>query len=120
MSKGGWIGVDFDGTLAHYERWEGPAALGEPIKPMVERVKRWLSEGRDVRIFTARVDSHSLKDAVLAHRAIEEWCLRHIGKVLRVTNMKDMHLVEFYDDRCVTVEQNTGRLLTPSTRGLGD
>jgi hypothetical protein len=24
MSSNGWIGVDFDGTLAHYDRWEGP------------------------------------------------------------------------------------------------
>ena len=35
----GWIGVDLD-----------PA--------MVERVKRWLAEGRDVRILTARVNSN--------------------------------------------------------------
>jgi hypothetical protein len=56
MSNGnGWIGVDLDGTLAHYEGWKGQEHIGEPIAPMVERVKGWLAEGREVRIFTARV-----------------------------------------------------------------
>ena len=54
MSRG-WIGVDLDGTLAEYNGWQGPANIGAPIPAMVERVKAWLEEGRDVRIFTARV-----------------------------------------------------------------
>ncbi|HEV7674386.1 MAG TPA: hypothetical protein VGQ12_07640 [Candidatus Angelobacter sp.] len=51
----GWIGVDLDGTLAHYAGWKGPEHIGEPIMPMVERVKGWLAEGKTVKIFTARV-----------------------------------------------------------------
>lgn len=51
----GWIGVDFDGTLATYGTWAGASHVGEPIAPMVERVKRWLAEGREVRVFTARI-----------------------------------------------------------------
>ena len=36
----GWIGVDFDGTLADYARgWRGPHHAGPPITLMVERVK---------------------------------------------------------------------------------
>ncbi len=31
MSNSGWIGVDFDGTLATYDGWKGPSVLGEPI-----------------------------------------------------------------------------------------
>lgn len=35
----GWIGVDLDATLAHYDRWTG-GAIGEPIPTMVARVKK--------------------------------------------------------------------------------
>ena len=49
-----WIGVDLDGTLAEYHGWND-GKIGEPIQLMVERVKRWLAEGKSVRIMTARV-----------------------------------------------------------------
>jgi hypothetical protein len=55
MLNKGWIGVDLDGCLAKYDKWVSIDHIGEPITPMVERVKRWLREGREVRIFTARV-----------------------------------------------------------------
>jgi len=29
MSKG-WVGVDLDGTLAHYDGWKGADHIGEP------------------------------------------------------------------------------------------
>ena len=47
--SGGWIGVDLDGTLAYYDYWRGPEHIGEPIPAMLERVQRWLAEGKDVR-----------------------------------------------------------------------
>lgn len=117
----GWIGVDLDGTLAHYEEWEGPLIIGEPIPLMVDRVKRWISEGREVRIFTARVSPPSVNDdemldAIL--KAISEWCFKHIGTRLAVTCIKDYHMLELWDDRAVQVEKNTGRLIKRSTRGL--
>ncbi len=40
-----WIGVDLDGTLAHYTGWKGPEHIGEPIEEMAERVREWLSKG---------------------------------------------------------------------------
>jgi len=58
----GWIGVDLDGTLAYYDEWRGLYHIGEPIPAMVDRVKRWLAEGRDVRIFTARVSGNIAVD----------------------------------------------------------
>ncbi len=36
-SNSGWIGVDLDGTLAHYEGWNGANHIGEPLAPMLER-----------------------------------------------------------------------------------
>lgn len=50
----GWIGVDLDGTLAHYAGWVGPDHIGEPIPAMLARVQQWIAEGRTVKIFTAR------------------------------------------------------------------
>jgi hypothetical protein len=45
----GWIGVDLDRTLAHRSDDESfdPSHVGRPIKPMVERVKRWLNREWD-------------------------------------------------------------------------
>jgi hypothetical protein len=106
MSKG-WIGVDLDKTLAEYTGWKGVNHIGEPIPAMLERVKAWLEQGEDVRIFTARVCEHSPK--VVA--AIENWCKQHIGRVIPITNCKDYDMRELWDDRAVAVEANTGRIL---------
>jgi len=111
-----WIGVDLDGTLAEYDEWRGVDHIGPPIPAMVERVRRWLAEGRRVKIVTARV-SHP-NDAAGAAAAIFKWCLEHLGAVLPVTCMKDYQMLELWDDRAVQVEPNTGRVLGRSTRGL--
>jgi hypothetical protein len=116
----GWIGVDFDGTLAEYDGWKGAATLGKPIPLMVARVRQWLLEGKKVKIMTARVfpigtcwyddlcpDEQSF-DAQFALRAIQEWCLLHIGQVLEVTCIKDYGMIELWDDRAVQVVSNTG------------
>ena len=110
--SGGWIGVDLDGTLAHYEGWKSVNHIGEPIQPMLDRVKQWLLEGIEVRIFTARVHGHlspliggGLNDTITP---IEKWCLKHIGQVLPVTNVKDFGMYELLDDRAVQVIPNTG------------
>lgn len=54
----GWVGFDLDGTLAKYDKWEGIDHIGEPIKPMVELIKRMHDEGKVVKIMTARVAPH--------------------------------------------------------------
>lgn len=99
----GWIGVDLDGTLAHYDGWKGEDHIGEPIPLMIDRVKAWLDAGHDVRIFTARV-----ADSETAEHYIKEWCFTHLGKILPVTCKKDLQMVELWDDRCVRVIRNTG------------
>jgi hypothetical protein len=108
----GWIGVDLDGTLAVYDHWRGPEHIGEPVPRMVERVKGWLEEGIEVRIFTARVSSDGTPARVLeamdAQAAIERWCVRHLGRKLPVTNVKDYAMVELWDDRAVAVLPNEG------------
>lgn len=111
-----WIGVDFDGVLATWDcPWpEDWHATGEPIPKMVARVKRWIAEGEDVRIFTARMDGyHPIDGPVPVHlvrAVIEEWCLKHIGIILPVTNRKDYWCKAIYDDRAIRVGQDTGKI----------
>jgi hypothetical protein len=100
----GWIGVDLDGTLAEYHGWVGIHYIGKPIPLMLERVKKWLSQGRDVRIFTARVAGEPKSAG-----PIREWCLEHLGQVLPITNCKDHQMAELWDDRVVQVVTNNGR-----------
>lgn len=102
-----WIGVDLDGTLAHYNGWQGIEHVGAPIAPMLARVKAWLAEGRSVKIFTARV-SCSEPERTIAERAIHKWLVSHGLPRLEVTNAKDFGMVEVWDDRAIQVIANTG------------
>ena len=122
-----WIGVDLDGTLAHYDGWKNTFHIGEPIPAMANRVKRWLAEGREVRIFTARVDGGSVcaglipefsesivsiyEQTDLIIKMIQDWTEKHFGQRLRVTCRKDYGMVELWDDRCVQVSPNTGQTI---------
>jgi hypothetical protein len=98
-----WIGVDLDGTLAEYHGYCGPEHIGDPVPLMLARVKTWLSEGKDVRIFTARAD-----DSV-SEKHIRHWCSVHVGQVLPITRTKDYGMIELWDDRAVQVIPNTGQ-----------
>lgn len=107
-----WIGVDLDGTLAHYDKWRGSEHIGAPVPKMLQRVKDWLAEGKEVRIFTARVspqaislNGSTLQDVIAP---IHRWCHLHLGKTIPVTHEKDMAMVQLWDDRCVQVIPNTG------------
>lgn len=110
MSHIGWIAVDLDGTLAFYDHWRGPDHVGEPIMPMVERVRKWLAEGRDVRIFTARVGGTS-EEREAAIPAICRFSVDQFGHPLPITCQKDYGMIELWDDRCVQVIPNTGRTI---------
>jgi hypothetical protein len=118
--------VDLDGTLALYEHWEGITKIGEPVPAMVRRVKDWIAEGRDVRIFTARVfpihaavgetpDPKSIGqftwreiEAWQALTFIRAWSVQHIGQELAVTCQKSFDTAEIWDDRAVGVIPNRG------------
>lgn len=106
-----WIGVDLDKTLAVYDEFKGETHIGEPIPAMVERVFKWLAEGKVVKIFTARASEPDPTKRAAALNAIAEWSLKVFGTSLPVTCIKDYGCVEFYDDRAKQVIPNTGRLL---------
>lgn len=131
----GWIGVDLDATLARYDGWKGPTVIGDPIPAMVERVKQWRREGRDVRIFTARVWAPSEEDlraadtatgyeamrarqreVIAARFAIRQWCVDNIGEPLPITCQKDLACMEIWDDRAVQVIPNSGIAIRDTTQ----
>lgn len=123
-----WVGVDFDGTLAHYDTWMQWNKFGAPLAPMVERVRRYRAEGTRVKILTARVSvwnprlckvkSHKCRttgeyfshdDMVLA---IQGWYREHVlDEMVPVTCVKDYNMIRLYDDRAVQMVPNTGRTL---------
>lgn len=110
MSRG-WIGVDLDGTLAEYDGWKGADHIGAPVDRMVRRVRSWLEEGRDVRIFTARAYVGEADDpgpSEHVKEVIRAWCVEHVGVELPITFQKDYGMVELWDDRAVQVIPNTG------------
>ena len=119
-----WIGVDLDGTLAEYYGWPVDGSIGAPIPAMVERVKAWLAEGQDVRIFTARIfpigtnqefvtTPDRWRQALDQANMISAWCGQHFGRSLPVTCVKDYGMIELWDDRAIQVEPNTGRPVAP-------
>ena len=102
--------VDFDGTLAHFDRWRGPNNFGRPISSMIKKVKDFIRNGDEVVIFTARLTpskKYKIEDIGLMKQGIERWCVRNLGKKLRITNTKGNADV-IYDDRCQKIIQNTG------------
>lgn len=121
--KPGWIGVDLDGTLAHYDGWKGLTHIGAPVPAMVDRIKGWLAEGHEVRIFTARMAAGHDERGMTARDFIgvlADWLEKAgLPRELRPTNVKDFNMVELYDDRAVQVEVNTGQLVGYSTRERG-
>jgi len=110
MANKAYIAVDLDGTLAHYEEWNG-GEIGKPIPLMVNRVKKWIKDGNTVKIFTARANTGDKSQI----EAIKKWCKINIGTELEVTATKDFNMVLLYDDRAIQVETNTGKLVEQKT-----
>ena len=104
------IYVDFDGTLAHLDGWEGQEHTCNPIPLMVKKVESYLKKGDKVVIYTARLVASSEWGEVNPKRVrevIENWCVKHLGIKLPITNIKGPADV-FLDDRAVRIVKNTG------------
>jgi hypothetical protein len=118
-SEGEWIGVDLDGTLAHWDDFVSWDHIGAPIPQMVDRVRGWLAAGHEVRVMTARMPadgtmgqcsiSRRFYRPLDMQRVVSHWTLTHIGKELLATCTKDCMMIEQWDDRAVQVVTNTGR-----------
>lgn len=129
----GWYGFDLDGTLAKYDGWKGIDHIGEPVKPMVDLIKRMHDEGKVVKIVTARVAPRRLEDGTVgeqftwltpepssdpaakytATQYIQDWCeeTAQLGFVPEIVYQKDHLMLELYDDRVKQVVPNEGWLV---------
>lgn len=96
-----WIAVDLDGTLAKYQG-AMDNAIGEPVLPMLQRVKDWIAAGEDVRLFTARAGDA----AQLPH--LQNWLNQQGLQQMKITNVKDFDMKVLYDDKAIRVERNKG------------
>lgn len=106
LEENHWIGVDLDGTLAEYTVWKGFEDIGKIIPTMADRIKIWLKQGKMVKIFTARASGGEQ-----AISYIQNWMLKNGLPVLEITNVKDHNMIELWDDLCVSVETNTGKII---------
>lgn len=104
-----YIGFDLDGTLAHYETRPSekfdPNDIGEPINPMIRKLKQLQAEGHTIKIITARASIPSQIPIV------KKWLKENRLGDLEVTNTKDLDMIKLYDDRAVQVIPNIGLTL---------
>lgn len=101
-----WLGVDLDGTLAHYDGWNGIDHIGMPIMNVVLSLRARKEQGWGIAIFTARVSDPS--EAIEAESQIWAWLEKHHIDVDGITCVKHKHFVEFWDDRARQVVFNKG------------
>ena len=138
----GWYGFDLDGTLAKYDKWEGIDHIGEPVKRMVDLIKKMHAEGKVVKIMTARVAPRRLEDGTIgeqftwltrepssdpdakytATRYIQDWCeeTAQLGFIPEIVYQKDHLMLELYDDRVKQVVPNEGLLVEDLYRECGN
>lgn len=106
-----WVGVDLDGTLANYKSGGGLlTSVGEPIQPIVDRVKKLIAKGFRVKIFTARASEPDQIPLVKAW-CVEQGLVYDDGMPLEVTNVKDYSMIQLWDDRAIAIEHGTGKVL---------
>jgi hypothetical protein len=110
------IAVDLDGTLVEYHGWQGDEHIGDVIPKMMNRVKQWVAEGKEVVIFTARV-SEGGDDGALAAHHIRNFLSGHGLGALEITAIKQKKFKEFWDDRAVQIVHNTGETIVEVLRG---
>lgn len=105
------IAVDLDKTLAHADDKDDydPAVIGKPIGPMMDRVKGWLKDGHQVVIHTARAS----EPGSFPH--IKKWLREQGLPDLPITSTKAKDIDQFWDDKAVAVEPNTGKVLGGDT-----
>lgn len=105
--RSGWIGVGLDGTLARSSPLDRPDAIGEPLPPMLRRVRHWIRSGRTVRIVTPRAGD------AMQEQHIRRWCQRHRLPELAITNQIDDAMIALWDARSVGVLPDLGYPVLP-------
>lgn len=111
-----WIGFDFDGTIAHTVKGKfKPEHIGEPIPKMIFLLKQYINDGKEVKIFSARVSTNgtipSIYNALLSRFYMNKWCIKHIGRKIDIVCQKDFLMVKLYDDLAIRVIKDTGEIV---------
>ena len=111
------IACDLDGTLIPYvdDGYYHHYFFCDPVPIMADRVRKWLSEGHTVMIFTARLAFENINKAHF-QRELGKWTTLHFGVELEGTCTKHPFFLEFWDDRAIAVEVNTGKRLSNNSR----
>lgn len=107
MNKNIHIALDLDKTLAYHESGWGIDKIGSPIPNMVDNVKKWLSKGYKVTIFSARMSYSGEKlekQIELIKQFLNDAGLPNLPK----TATKLPEFSHFIDDRAYHVDRNTG------------
>jgi len=115
MTNRGHVCFDLDGTLAEYdpETWDH-MKVGKPVAAMVLLAKRYMQQGVEVRIFTARAHKNPREtDADYQRRLapIREWCIKVFGQELLIVSYKTFETIAIFDDRAYRVVENTGEIV---------
>ncbi len=101
------IALDFDKTLAYHESVWGISRVGEPILPMVKKVKKWLAKGYKVTIFSARM-SHDYYVLAEQIKFIKDFLKKAGLPDLPKTATKRAEFTHYIDDRAYHVKRNEG------------
>lgn len=104
-----WVGIDLDGTLARYDIWVSHLHIGEPVPEMIRKIHKFLDQGYQVKIFTARMSVPEHVEEV--SKLIADYTLKHVGVALEATCQKDYGMVLLLDDRAREIVPNTGLTL---------
>lgn len=119
MSTKGWFGFDLDKTIAVDEGGTRGGVIGDPIKPLIRRMKYYLRTGRKVCIVSARVHPSEI-DCEPQRILIRNFLIQHIGEFyarqVDIRSDKDRHMIALFDDRAMQVIPNKGVVVKEELR----
>lgn len=120
MSSGkAWWGFDIDKTAFTDEGGTRGGVIGEPIMPIIRRIKWFLRVGRKVSIVTARVhpsESDRDEQIMTVRGALVKALGQDRANMIDIRSDKDRHMIDLYDDRAKQVIPNKGILVQNELR----
>jgi len=67
MGNSKYIGIDLDGTIAHYVEWRGETHFGEPVPGVQDALRELKKDGWKIIIFTTRSNKKLISDYLKKH-----------------------------------------------------
>lgn len=105
------IALDFDRTLARRTDEDLDIdKVGEPIPQMLAHVRKWLSQGYKITIFTARLGHDSIEENRRQEQMIRRFLARENLPQFPITAIKRSVFTHFVDDKAIPVTENEGIL----------